>query len=264
MAFRNRVAIGLVVAASLGVAGALRAQPAPDPVLEARIAAADVAAGAILASQCTICHTLTAGGATLIGPNLYDIVGAAIARTPGYAYSPAMTALADGAWSLERLDAFLANPAMAVPGTRMGFGGIAGETDRANLIAWLRTQAPAPLALTTIAANDPTTPTYEAYQADRGRTYYGDRCGLCHGPTGGGDVGPPLKGPAFQANWNGRTVWDLFNYTRRNMPANEPGGLEDQMVARILAYILMENGYAATDRPFLVDRASLSALVFRF
>ncbi|MCW5717264.1 MAG: c-type cytochrome [Bauldia sp.] len=266
-AARTRIAIGIIALAAILAARSTSGQPAPpDPALAARIAAADLAAGEVLASQCTICHTLAAGGPTLIGPNLYDIVGAPIARTAGYAYSPPMASLgaAGGTWTVELLDAFLASPATTVVGTRMGFGGLASETDRTNLIGWLRTQSVAPAEMAGMAAVDPTTPVYEAYQADRGRNYYGDSCGICHGPTAGGDTAPPLKGPVFQANWNGRTVWELFNYTRRNMPADAPGGLEDERIARILAYILQENGYEAGPMPFRVDRASLEQLILRF
>jgi len=204
----------------------------------------------------------------VIGPNLYDIVNAPIARTPGYNYSAAMAALgaAGATWTVELLDAFLASPAVTVIGTRMGFAGIRDETDRTNLIAWLRLQSPAPAALTALPQTDPTTPVFQGYQADSGQLYYGEYCGNCHGPTGGGEdgVGPPLNGPIFEANWNGRTVWEFFNWTRRFMPADEPGGLEDQMVARILSYVLQENGYVRGDQPFLVDREHLETLVFRF
>ncbi|MGV8838757.1 MAG: c-type cytochrome [Bauldia sp.] len=270
-AFRTSILAGVGVAASIALAGGVSfGQPAPaaDAALEARIAAADVNAGQILASQCTICHTLDAGGAAVIGPNLYDIVSAPIARSAGFNYSPAMAALgaAGGTWTVELLDAFLASPAITVIGTRMGFAGISNENDRANLIAWLRQQSPAPVPLAALPQTDPTTPVFQGYQADSGQLYYGEYCGNCHGPTGGGEegVGPPLKGPVFEANWNGRTVWEFFNWTRRFMPADEPGGLEDQMVARILAYILQENGYVRGDQPFLVDREHLDTLVFRF
>lgn len=272
-AFRTSVLAGLGVAAAIGLAagtsfGQPATPPAGDAVLEARIAAADVAAGEVLASQCTICHTLDAGGGTVLGPNLYDIVNAPIARTPGFNYSPAMAALgaAGGTWTLELLDAFLESPSLTVIGTRMGAGGISDDDDRANLIAWLRLQSPAPAEFAALPQVDPTTPVFQGYQADSGQTYYGEYCGDCHGPTGGGEdgPGPPLKGPVFEANWEGRTVWDLFSWTRRFMPADQPGALEDQLVARILAYILQENGYVRGDLPFLVDRAHLETLVFRF
>ncbi|MCW5718563.1 MAG: c-type cytochrome [Bauldia sp.] len=271
--FRTKALAGLGMAAAISfAAGTSFGQPAPQPAgnadLEARIAAADPDAGQVIASQCTICHTLDAGGRAVIGPNLYDIVNAPIARTPGFNYSPAMAALgaAGGTWTLELLDAFLQSPALTVIGTRMGSAGVANENDRANLIAWLRLQSPAPAEFAALPQVDPTTPVFQGYQADSGQTYYGEYCGACHGPTGGGEdgPGPPLKGPVFEANWNGRTVWELFDWTRRFMPADEPGALEDQLVARILAYVLQENGYVRGDLPFLVDREHLGTLVFRF
>lgn len=266
---RASILVGCVAAGAIALAAGVSFGQAPDATLEARIAAADVTAGQVLASQCTICHTLDAGGGTVIGPNLYDIVNAPIARTAGFNYSSAMAALgaAGGTWTVELLDAFLASPATAVIGTRMGFAGIQDENDRAALIAWLRLQSPAPATLAALPVVDATTPVFQGYQADSGQLFYGEYCGDCHGPTGGGDQAnavPALKGPSFQAEWNGKTVWDLFNYTRRFMPKDQPGALEDQMVARILAYVLELNGYTRSDQPFLVDRAHLETLVFHF
>src|SRR5690606_16679467 len=78
------------------------------------------------------------------GPNLYDIVGAVIGGKEGFNYSVAFRNLnADGAiWTYDRLDAFLQSPAAAIPGTRMGFAGVADISDRAAIIAYLRTLAP--------------------------------------------------------------------------------------------------------------------------
>lgn len=262
-------ALGLSAVAALGQPAP--ATPAPaDPALAARLAAADPAAGATAGAACLGCHTVTEGGAAGTGPNLFGIVGAPIARDPTFAYSPAMAALGTGGgtWTYEFLDQFITSPFLAVLGTRMGFGGIADPAERANVIAWLRTQAAAPVAIpgVVVAADDPTRPVFQGYQADSGQLYYGEECGNCHGPTGGGldGAGPPLKGPMFQANWSGRSVWDLFNYTRRFMPEDEPGGLEDQMVARILAYVIELNGFTRSDQPFMVDRAHLEPLILNF
>ena len=70
-----------------------------------------------------------------------------IAAAQGYRYSSAMAAL-EGSWSYERLWRYLADPRGEVPGTRMGFRGIADEGELAALIAYLRSlsDAPAPLA----------------------------------------------------------------------------------------------------------------------
>lgn len=271
---RHRAFAALLLAATLALPSAVLSQPAPaaDPVavaaLAERLAVADPVAGERAAAPCLGCHTVTEGGATITGPNLFGIVGAPIARTEGFAYSPAMRALgaAGGIWTYELLDTFIASPFLAVLGTRMGFGGISDKGTRANVIAWLRLQAPEPVALPGVAEAAAPQPVYQAYQADSGLLYFGvQTCGDCHGPTGGGtDLGPPLKGPEFEANWEGRTVWDLFAYTRRNMPPNGAGGMEDQLVARILAYVLRINGYVGGEDPFNVTRSDLEPRVFRF
>jgi cytochrome c len=41
-------------------------------------------------------------------------------------------------WSEKYLFAYLANPGKTIPGNKMAFGGIADETERANLIAYLK------------------------------------------------------------------------------------------------------------------------------
>src|SRR3546814_9358072 len=64
------------------------------------------------------CHTIDKDGRNGIGPNLHGIVGHAVAAHAGFAYSGAMKAKG-GVWDEAALDAFLADPKKAVPGTRM-------------------------------------------------------------------------------------------------------------------------------------------------
>ena len=100
--------------------------------------AQDVAAGAAMyAEQCANCHA-TAPGDNGTGPSLAAIVGAPAGHVGGFTYSPAMVA-SGKIWNDAALDAYLANPRAAVPGTRMKLGGIADPDDRANLIAFLKT-----------------------------------------------------------------------------------------------------------------------------
>ena len=121
-----------------------------NPILLA-VANGDAAAGEQVAMQCAGCHSLGEGEAHRFGPNLYGVVYGPVGGKEGFTYSPAFATLHDqGAiWTYAGLDAFLANPQAAVPGTTMPFGGIADATDRANLIAYVRTLAaePVPVAL---------------------------------------------------------------------------------------------------------------------
>ena len=64
----------------------------------------------------------------------------------GFAYSDAMKK-ASGEWSYEQLDAFIANPKVAVPGTKMTFAGSKDAKERANLIAFLRSKSDSPKPL---------------------------------------------------------------------------------------------------------------------
>jgi len=118
----------------------------PEPVTPL-LAAANAEAGQKLSRACAACHTFEQGGANKVGPNLWNIVNAPHAHIEGFAYSSAMAALSDKPWDYEALNAFLANPKQAVPGTKMNYAGLKKPEDRANLIAWLRTLSdnPAPL-----------------------------------------------------------------------------------------------------------------------
>ena len=100
---------------------------------------ADPEAGAKAFRQCKACHTVESGGANRVGPNLYGVVGRAVASVDGFKYSSAMQDHG-GNWDVESLDAFLENPRKAVPRTRMSFRGISDPQDRADMIAYLNTQ----------------------------------------------------------------------------------------------------------------------------
>jgi cytochrome c len=103
---------------------------------------ADLAAGEAAFARCKACHTITAGGANGIGPNLYGVVGGPVMHSAGFAYSDAMAAHKGEAptWGYDELDAFITAPARYVPGTKMSFAGLRDEETRVNLIAYLRAQ----------------------------------------------------------------------------------------------------------------------------
>ncbi len=110
------------------------------------IAAADPAAGQNVAKKCLTCHTFEEGGANKVGPNLWAIVNRPVASHEGFNYSDAMKA-AGGEWTFDRLDAYLSDPKGYVPGNRMAFQGVRKDTDRINLLAYLRTLSATPVPL---------------------------------------------------------------------------------------------------------------------
>jgi cytochrome c len=127
------------------VADAAPVDKGPEPIM-AMLADADIAAGEKLSKKCTACHVFNAGGAAKVGPALWNIVNAAKGAADGFSYSAAMAGFG-GAWDYAALNAFLAKPKVYMPGTKMNFVGLKKPSDRANMIAWLRQQADAPVAL---------------------------------------------------------------------------------------------------------------------
>ena len=110
------------------------------------MAAGDSAAGKALSARCATCHSLAEGGPNRVGPALFGIVGRPVASHEGFAYSAAMRRKAGGGqarWDEAALDAFLAEPKKAVPGTAMSFPGLPDAGQRADLIAWLKSLQPA-------------------------------------------------------------------------------------------------------------------------
>ena len=87
---------------------------------------------------------------------------------------------------------------------------------------------------------------YTEEQAKRGEDVYQKECAPCHGATlMGGESAPPLTGGAFQANWNGLTLGDLFDRIRKTMPQSAPGRLTRQQDADVLAFMLSANKFPA-------------------
>jgi cytochrome c len=85
---------------------------------------------------------------------------------------------------------------------------------------------------------------YTEEQAKRGETVYRKECAACHGDQlTGGESAPPLTGGAFQANWNGLTLGDLFDRIRKTMPQTKPGSLTRQQNADVLAFMLSVNKF---------------------
>ncbi|OWJ57832.1 c-type cytochrome [Inquilinus limosus] len=118
--------------ASLWALAALLTAGATAPAL----ADGDAARGQTLFSRCSACHTVT--DQNKLGPHLSGVVGRVAGTLPGYTFSRAMVAYAKP-WDEPTLDAFLAGPAKAVPGTKMAAPPISNPQDRADLIAYLKT-----------------------------------------------------------------------------------------------------------------------------
>jgi cytochrome c len=126
------------------------AAPAPSEPIEKLLQTASVEKGAAAAKKCGACHDFSKGGPNKVGPNLYNVVGRERASEPGFNYSAGMKAKT-GKWTYDDLNQFIANPKGFVPGTAMGFAGIAKDTERADVIDYLHTLSENPLPLPTAA-----------------------------------------------------------------------------------------------------------------
>lgn len=147
----DKPAIHIEVAPPPG-AGPAPAAPALEPIAPLMAAANPENGARIARQQCGACHNFAQGGPNGVGPNLWAILGAPHARTAGFTYSPAIAGMKDKPWSYEELNAFLANPRTYAPGTRMGYAGMASATQRADVIAYLRTLDASPKPLPEVVA----------------------------------------------------------------------------------------------------------------
>jgi len=118
------------------------------------IAKADPKQGEADTGVCKVCHKFDKGGGTLMGPDLYGVVGRKIASVEGFNYTPALKAH-EGDWTYEKLDSWLKNPQAFAPGTAMAFPGVADDKKRAAIVAFLRTNAETPVPLPEAAAGTP-------------------------------------------------------------------------------------------------------------
>lgn len=104
---------------------------------------------------------------------------------------------------------------------------------------------------------------YTMEQAERGAEIYGPVCSVCHGgELEGIDMAPPLRGGRFSSSWNGVPLSELARRIRITMPMDNPGSLNSQKSADVLAYILNANAMPAGEMELPRRAGMLQQIVY--
>lgn len=120
--------------------------PTPAPI-STKLAPADVEKGRITFTHvCGGCHSAEPKGGTKTGPNLWGVVGRDKASVANVDYSDALLSW-EGVWTYEDLNRYLFGPMLTTPGVKMEMPGVPDETERVDLIAYLRTLSDKPIPL---------------------------------------------------------------------------------------------------------------------
>ncbi len=102
------------------------------------VAASGKLDGEKLFVHCQGCHSITAGSAHKLGPNLHGFFGRQAATNASYAYSPALQG-SNLTWNRKTLEAWLQNPSELVPGTQMIYRDGLSSTELEQLLDYLET-----------------------------------------------------------------------------------------------------------------------------
>src|SRR5580700_11325139 len=84
---------------------------------------------------------------------------------------------------------------------------------------------------------------FTSAQAVAGKAAYQRSCASCHGANVDDGNAPPLRGAAFLGKYAGKPAADLFTYVSMNMPKGNPHSLDGAEYARIIAWVLQQNGF---------------------
>lgn len=94
---------------------------------------------------------------------------------------------------------------------------------------------------------------YTDEQATRGRDTYQMQCKSCHTPAS-------HTGPTFASWWDRKPLSDLYQFVTTRMPKNEPGSLQPDEYADLIAYLLKLNDLPSGSEPLPADSLVLKKI----
>jgi hypothetical protein len=94
---------------------------------------------------------------------------------------------------------------------------------------------------------------YTSAQAERGGTIAQSQCAICHSMQG--------EWPLLVNMWSGMTLREPFTLIRTTMPQHNPGSLEREEYAAVVAYILRLNGAPAGASELPSDDEALARIM---
>jgi cytochrome c len=133
--FQSQAGTTLTKTILIAAAAVFAAAAAPAA---AQMPKGDAAAGAKVFNQCRACH-VTTKGVNRVGPSLHAVVGRKSGTVEKFKYSKANLE-SKVTWDEATLFKYLEAPMKFMPGTKMAFAGLKKPEDRANVIAYLKTQ----------------------------------------------------------------------------------------------------------------------------
>jgi mono/diheme cytochrome c family protein len=91
---------------------------------------------------------------------------------------------------------------------------------------------------------------YTDEQANRGRDTYLMQCKSCHTPAS-------HTGATFASWWDRKPLSELYLFVTTRMPKNEPGSLQPDEYADVVAYLLKLNDLPTGSDPLPADSVAL-------
>ena len=101
--------------------------------------------------------------------------------------------------------------------------------------------------------NDIWSGTFPAAQAERGKKTFNEKCSGCHETS-------RFSGDSFHEEWDGKALKEIWDIASGTMPEDNPGSLQQQEYADIIAYFLSLNSYATGDAELQPGAAPMGAI----